>query len=532
MHSRRILSSLGFVSVLLLTVLGFIFTPGDTALASGSGTITVVSPGAGQTWTMGSQQTISWNYSGVSDSKVTITLFKGGKSKMHIASSTAVGSNGTGTYTWTIPSTLAEGSDYQVKVLSSHCPDGGWSGNFTISTDSSFTNKVDNSTQTTQIQNASLTLVSPGNGDVWTQGSEQTIKWNYTGDPGSQVTVTLLKAGKNVIHIASKTGTGVNGLGSYTWTIPSTLSEGNDYQVKVLSSKCPDGDLTGYFSIVIGSSNNQGTSTTQQDDTNSGPNSSIIVILNGRPLSFDQPPVIIGGRTMVPMAAIFKALDADISWNGSTQTVNASRGDTTVILVIGMESALVNGHETQLNPPAQIIGGRTMVPLAFVAQALGAQVNWNGTTKTITITQSNTGSQNNETQATGSQDNATQSDTATGSDTSQFTGRQIIEKFFSLVDSGDISSAITLLDSEALGDSASQEMWKNSLSCINSAEIKSIDESNKSDWPEDFEQYKVIVSVQVDSSGQTLWSTGQETRWISLIKVNSQWKIQEIATGE
>ena len=108
------------------------------------------------------------------------------------------------------------------------------------------------------------------------------------------------------------------------------------------------------------------------------------VNLDGRSLSFDVPPIIENGCTLVPLRVIFEALGADVQWNGSTQTVTASKSGTKFILIIG-GAAYKNGQEVQLSVPAKIIEGRTMVPLRFISEALGCQVAWDGTTETITI---------------------------------------------------------------------------------------------------------------------------------------------------
>lgn len=109
------------------------------------------------------------------------------------------------------------------------------------------------------------------------------------------------------------------------------------------------------------------------------------VILDGQTLSFDVPPVIENGSTLVPLRVIFEALGADVQWDGNTQTVTASKSGTEIRLIIG-GVAYKNGQEVQLSVPAKIIEGRTMVPLRFVSEALGCQVAWDGTTQIITIT--------------------------------------------------------------------------------------------------------------------------------------------------
>ncbi|MEW6388814.1 MAG: copper amine oxidase N-terminal domain-containing protein, partial [Thermodesulfobacteriota bacterium] len=111
----------------------------------------------------------------------------------------------------------------------------------------------------------------------------------------------------------------------------------------------------------------------------------ITVLLNDHPLSFDQPPVIVNDRTMVPLRAIFQALGAEVNWDGATQTVTATRGDTVIILVIGSPAAFKDGQAVTLDQPALLMGGRTMVPVRFVSEALGAEVNWDDATQTVTI---------------------------------------------------------------------------------------------------------------------------------------------------
>lgn len=108
------------------------------------------------------------------------------------------------------------------------------------------------------------------------------------------------------------------------------------------------------------------------------------VVLDDKQLSFDVPPMIDKGRVLVPMRAIFEALGANIAWNGKTQTVTGTKGNTKIELVIG-GAAYKNGQKIALDVPARIVDSRTMVPLRFVSEALGAKVEWDGTTKTVTI---------------------------------------------------------------------------------------------------------------------------------------------------
>lgn len=111
----------------------------------------------------------------------------------------------------------------------------------------------------------------------------------------------------------------------------------------------------------------------------------IQVRIEGRLQSYDQPPVVLNDRTMVPLRGIFEALGSEIEWDGATQTVTAIKGDTTISLKIGATTATKNGETIHLDTPAQIVGGRSMVPVRFVSEALGADVSWDGTTQTVFI---------------------------------------------------------------------------------------------------------------------------------------------------
>ncbi len=113
--------------------------------------------------------------------------------------------------------------------------------------------------------------------------------------------------------------------------------------------------------------------------------SSVSVTVDNRPLVFpDQPPVNAGGRLLVPLRAIFEALGATVSY--SNGTIKAVRGTTNLELNIGSDQAIINGQRSTLDVPAQAVFGRTLVPLRFVGEAFGANVVFNATTQSVAIT--------------------------------------------------------------------------------------------------------------------------------------------------
>ncbi len=111
----------------------------------------------------------------------------------------------------------------------------------------------------------------------------------------------------------------------------------------------------------------------------------VSVSIDGEKLVADTAPVIIEGRTMVPMRAIFESLGAEVEWDDSAKTVSASIDKNEIKLAVGESEMLVNGKKEALDVPAIIRNGRTLVPLRAVAEALDVDVNWYSDIKTVSI---------------------------------------------------------------------------------------------------------------------------------------------------
>ena len=114
--------------------------------------------------------------------------------------------------------------------------------------------------------------------------------------------------------------------------------------------------------------------------------------LNGEALEGDVPAMIRDGRTLVPVRLVGEALQAQVLWVQQTGQVILTGGEDVIVLTLDSAAALVNGVPTPLpdGVPAQVIsyGGadRTMIPLRFVSETLGAQVEWDQTTYTAHLT--------------------------------------------------------------------------------------------------------------------------------------------------
>ncbi len=111
----------------------------------------------------------------------------------------------------------------------------------------------------------------------------------------------------------------------------------------------------------------------------------ISVTVDGRLLTFDQPPLMQDGRVLVPLRGIFEALGAEVKWDAPSRTVSARSEKSQMTLPLGSRTATVDGRAVSLDVPAAVVGGRTVVPLRFVAEALGAQVLWEGAARRVSI---------------------------------------------------------------------------------------------------------------------------------------------------
>ncbi|CAM3913281.1 NlpC/P60 family protein [Alkalicoccus chagannorensis] len=114
--------------------------------------------------------------------------------------------------------------------------------------------------------------------------------------------------------------------------------------------------------------------------------SSVEVYVDGTPLDVDQGAEITENeRTLVPMRAIFEELGAEVDWDESASLVKGELGNTTVELTIDEEEAFVSGESVLLDQPAELMNERTMVPLRFVGESLGADVDWDDQENAVII---------------------------------------------------------------------------------------------------------------------------------------------------
>ena len=112
----------------------------------------------------------------------------------------------------------------------------------------------------------------------------------------------------------------------------------------------------------------------------------IRVTVENKEISFDQGPVLVGEKPMVPMRAVFEAAGAYVAWDNDTETATAIKDSTVVMIQIGNEKLFKGSEAIVLETPAMLLNDRTLIPLEAVAKALDCDVQWNSETKEIVIT--------------------------------------------------------------------------------------------------------------------------------------------------
>ena len=195
-------------------------------------------------------------------------------------------------------------------------------------------------------------------------------------------------------NIRSGPGTNYTSVGKANKGEAFTLLSQEGEWYHILTSAGQEAYLAGYLAQVSPAGQTGETAEITKlasSSVNSGENSdqsgkNLSVILNGTAMSFEVPPIVENGRTLVPMRPIFEAMGAQVEWNAGTKTVIARKNADVVVLPLNSIKPTINGKAYTLEVPAKIINSRTLAPLRFVAEAFGGQVDWNESTRTVKIT--------------------------------------------------------------------------------------------------------------------------------------------------
>lgn len=115
------------------------------------------------------------------------------------------------------------------------------------------------------------------------------------------------------------------------------------------------------------------------------PQNQIKVTIDGEFVEFDQPPVSVDGRTLVPIRAVMEKMGGEVNWLGETSTTEIKMDDKKMLLILGSKTAFFDGDVYNLDVEPQSINNRTVLPLRFVAEKFGFDVYWDGDTNTVVI---------------------------------------------------------------------------------------------------------------------------------------------------
>ena len=107
-------------------------------------------------------------------------------------------------------------------------------------------------------------------------------------------------------------------------------------------------------------------------------------------------PLIMNDRTLIPIRAVVEAFGGEVSWNGDTRTAMLSYGENTIELTIDSTTAYLNGEAQTLDTTPVIINDRTMLPIRFISEGFGFDVEWEQSTQTVTISGSTAGATQTE----------------------------------------------------------------------------------------------------------------------------------------
>lgn len=112
------------------------------------------------------------------------------------------------------------------------------------------------------------------------------------------------------------------------------------------------------------------------------------VLLNGEAIEFDQPPVIVDGRTLVPIRAVMEKMGGTVNWLAETNTTEIRFDGNRLQLVLDSPIAFYNGEAHKMDVSPIAYNNRTLLPLRFVAEQFGFNVGWVEDTRTVVITTS------------------------------------------------------------------------------------------------------------------------------------------------
>lgn len=239
--------------------------------------------------------------------------------------------------------------------------------------------------------------------DMYSIGLKEDFKYNDESDPLSRLFITSDTDGSAAyVNVASGEdaqlsvkGRSVTGFAYNMANADITFTSDNEGVATV--------DQTGKVTGVSGGKANI-TATVMPKSNGTLPESIASRMSNAIALVIDQPTAFVNGtstmidpansqivpfirddRTLVPIRFVSEALGATVTWDDATRTVRIVKDNTKIIMVVGQNTYNKNRRDYTMDTPSIIYGDRTYVPLRVVSEALGKEVQWDDATRSIII---------------------------------------------------------------------------------------------------------------------------------------------------
>lgn len=100
------------------------------------------------------------------------------------------------------------------------------------------------------------------------------------------------------------------------------------------------------------------------------------IYVDGAKLSLDTAPIHKNDRILVPFRAIAESLGANVEWDGSLKSVTCTKDGTVLVLTVNSDIMLKNSNAVRLDTTPVISDGRVMIPVRAVSEGFGAKVSW------------------------------------------------------------------------------------------------------------------------------------------------------------
>ncbi len=114
-------------------------------------------------------------------------------------------------------------------------------------------------------------------------------------------------------------------------------------------------------------------------------NNEISVLVNNESVTFDQPPVIMDGRTLVPIRAVFEKVGADVSWDDVSKTATITKNNYVVCVGLGNPFITKNNTPIPIDVASTIVNDRILIPVRAISEAMDLGVTWNPAFRSVLI---------------------------------------------------------------------------------------------------------------------------------------------------